>query len=220
MDWLERMGQVVRSQINSLITENEDPEKILEEAVMNMEQQVIEMRKALAAAIATHKRTERQFAHYQAGVSQWYERAQLALNNGNEALARDALTRRVAYQTNLNILQTQLEQQKTVIQKVRADLQKLEHKYLEAKAKKNLYVAQLRSAMAHQRFQEIAGNLNTNSSLSVFEQIEAKILELDAQSELMTPAVDPLEQQFATLEGSDAVEAQLNQLKAKRLNPS
>lgn len=65
MGWLNRVGRVVRAQINSLISEAEDPEKILEKAVMDMEQELIAMRRALAEAIATQKSTERIVANYQ-----------------------------------------------------------------------------------------------------------------------------------------------------------
>ncbi|NJO94097.1 MAG: hypothetical protein HC820_06575 [Hydrococcus sp. RM1_1_31] len=76
MGWLERLGRVVRTQIDSLVKEAEDPEKILEQAVMGMEQELIEMRRALAEAIATQKSTERQTANYQMAAQKWYDRAQ------------------------------------------------------------------------------------------------------------------------------------------------
>ncbi len=214
MSFFKRLEGVVRAQINGLIREAEDPEKVLEQAVLEMEQEVIEMRRSLASAIATHKRTERQVTTYQTTAQQWYERAQLALDKGNEALARDALMRRQSYQGNLKTLEEQLRQQREFIQKIKTNLLELEKKYLEAKTKKNLYLARLRSANANQKFQEIMGNLETGRSVSVFEQIEAKIIELDAQSGAL---VDPLEEQFNRLEGNQEIETQLEQLKNQRL---
>ncbi|AFY75904.1 MAG: PspA/IM30 family protein [Hydrococcus sp. C42_A2020_068] len=207
MGWLERMGRVLRAQMNSLVNEAEDPEKILEKAVMDMEQKLIEMRRALAEAIATQKSTERYIANYQQASQKWYERAQIALEKGNEALAKEALLQRQSYQKQAQSLQAQLEEQGEVIGKLKKDLRTLEHKYTEAKAKKNLYIARLRSAMATQKIHEITSNLNSASSVSVFEQIETKILELEARSQLTSASVtDSLEEKFASLEDGDNVD--------------
>ncbi|HAC64409.1 MAG TPA: phage shock protein A [Cyanothece sp. UBA12306] len=218
MEWLQRISRVVRSQINSLVEETEDPEKILDNAIAAMEQELIAMRQALAQAIATNKSAQRQLAHHQKAAQKWYERAQMSLDKGNEPLAREALINRQSYQTQAQGLEQQLKQQNQVITKVKQDLRNLEHKYGEAKTKKSLYLARLRSAMASQRLQEIMGNLQPGSSSSVFEQIEAKILELEAQSELtQSYNVDPLEKQFAILENHHQIDEQLTDLKAKKL---
>jgi len=201
MGWLERLGRVVRTQIDSLVKEAEDPEKILEQAIMAMEQELIEMRRALAEAIATQKSTERQAASYQMAAQKWYDRAQISLQKENEALAREALIQRQSYLERAKALQTHLEQQTGVISQVKKDLRSLEQKYIEAKAKKNLYLARLRSALATQKLHEISGNLNGASSISIFEQIETKILELEAESELMNaPLKDSLDKKFTALE--------------------
>jgi phage shock protein A len=218
MGWLERMGRVLRAQMNSLINEAEDPEKILEKAVMNMEQELIEMRRALAEAIATQKSTERYVANYQQAVQKWYERAQVALEKGNEALAKEALLQRQSYQKQAQSLQAQLEEQSEIVGKFKKDLRTLEHKYTEAKAKKNLYIARLRSALATQKIHEITSNLNSTSSVSVFEQIETKILELEARAELTGASItDSLEEEFAALEDGDNVDIELAKMKAKQL---
>lgn len=214
MGWLERLGQAVRAQVNSLIREAEDPEKLLEEAVMAMEQELIQMRQGLAEAIATQKRTEREIHKYRQAGQTWYQRAQLALNKGDETLAREALVKWQTCQTQGRTFETQLEQQSQIVSRLKKDLRKLEHKYSEAKTKKSLYLARLRSAVASQKMREIMGNLNTNSTATLFEQLESRILELESHVELMDArASDPLEKEFAALEGQDRVEAALLDLK-------
>ncbi|NJK47204.1 PspA/IM30 family protein [Candidatus Gracilibacteria bacterium] len=204
MGWLNRVGRVVRAQINSLISEAEDPEKILEKAVMDMEQELIAMRRALAEAIATQKSTERIVANYQQAAQKWYDRAQLSLHSGNEASAREALMQRQSYQQQAQSLQAQLEEQSKIGSNLKKDLRTLEQKYSEAKAKKNLYIARLRSAQAQQKMHEIAGNLNGASPSSIFERIETKILELEAESELTgASGRDSLEEKFIAIEGKD-----------------
>ncbi|MEA5512109.1 PspA/IM30 family protein [Crocosphaera sp. UHCC 0190] len=220
MEWLERVSRAVRAQINSLVQEAEDPEKLLEEAIAQMEQELIAMRRALAEAIATHKSAERQLARYEAAASKWYERAELALEKGNEVLAREALVNRQSYQQQAQTIQNQLGQQTQIIQKVKQDLRQLEQKYSEAKAKKSLYLARLRSAMASQKLNEVMGNFVPGSSDNLFEKIDARILELEAQSELMGHLGDPLEKQFTELEGNKNIEADLANLKAKKLKSS
>ncbi len=218
MEWLDRISRVVRSQINSLIQEQEDPEKVLETAIAQMEQELIAMRRALAEAIATNKSAQRQLTHHQKAAEKWYERAQLAMDKGNEPLAREALINRQSYQIQAQGIQNQLQQQNQVVEKVKQDLRTLERKYAEAKAKKSLYLARLRSAMASQRLQEIVGNLNSGSSTSVFEQIESRILELEAESDLtQSLSADPLEKQFMDLENNKTIDAEIANLKAKKL---
>jgi phage shock protein A len=217
MSLLKRIGGIIRSQINDFVSDAEDPEQVLEETVAAMEQEVIEMRRALAAAIATHKRTERQVTNYQMSMTKWYERAQMALEKGNETLARDALMRRQSYQTNLQTLESQLGEQRKVIQKIKTNLLDLEKKYLDAKTKKNLYIARLRSAAAHEKFQSLTDDLHPNSASQVFEKLETQIIELEAKSSAL---VDPLEEKFLSLEDNQKVDQQLKAMKQKQLDSS
>ncbi|GBF82353.1 PspA/IM30 family protein [Aphanothece sacrum] len=220
MEWLERISRVVRAQINYLVQENQDPEKILEDAISLMEQELITMRRALAEAIATYKQGQRQVSLNERAGQKWYERAQLALDKGNEPLAREALVNRQSYQIQAHEITTQLEQQRQIIDKVKQDLYELERKYNQTKTKKNIYLARLRSATASQKMQEVMSNLNTTGSNNIFEQIEARILELEAHSELMNGmSSDPLEKQFTALEGNHTVDNELANLKAKKLKP-
>ncbi|MGP0127703.1 MAG: PspA/IM30 family protein [cyanobacterium endosymbiont of Rhopalodia musculus] len=218
MEWLERISRVVRSQINSLIKEEEDPEKVLETAITQIEQELIAMRRALAEAIAINKSAQRQLAHHQKAAEKWYERATMAIDKGNDPLAREALINRRSYQIQVQGIENQLEQQNQVVEKVKQDLRTLERKYAEAKAKKSLNVARLRSAIASQRLQEIVGNLHSGSSTSIFEQMESRILELEAESQItQSLSTDPLEKQFMALEMDKIIDTEIVNLKAEKL---
>ena len=218
MGLLDRIGRVIRAQINSLGNEAQDPEKLLEEMTAQMELELIEMRRALAEAIATHKSMERQKSAHQLNAKKWYERAQLAIDKGNEALAKEALVNRQSYLGNAQGIESHLAEHSKVIQRVKQELQTLERKYGEVRAKKSLYLARLRSAVATQKLQEIVGNWNDGSASSVFERMESKILELESENELLTQYRDPVEKQFNALEGDRAVQSELEQLKANRRN--
>ncbi len=214
MDILQRLWRIIRANINSLLQKTEDPEKILEQAVSDMQEDLVKLRQAVAQAIASQKRTERQASQAENTADQWKKRAQLALEKGNEDLAREALTRRQSYQQTADSLKEQLSQQNQVIDKLKSDMRKLESKISEAKNKKDMYIARARSAQATQRVNELMSGVNTGSSLSAFEQMEDRVNEMEASAEASQQlGQDDLEQQFASLEQGGNVDEELNQLK-------
>jgi phage shock protein A len=218
MGLIDRILRVIRANLNSLIGQAEDPEKILEQAVEEMQQDLIQLRQAVAQAIATQKRTERQASQAQTTANDWYNRAQLALSNADENLAREALTRRKSYQETAKAMQAQLEQQASVVTKLKENMRTLESKISEAKTKKDLYIARARSAQASQKINEMLGNVGTGSSLSAFERMEEKVMQLEAQSEAIEQlGSSDLEKRFAALEGGNDIDAELATLKANMM---
>ncbi len=190
MSLFDRLVNVVRSNLNSLLREGEDPEKIIEATIEELEQQVISQRQSLAGAIALQKRTERQSNQYQAQAQEWYRRAQIALRQGQEQLAKDCLQRRQAYLQQAQLLDNQITSQLTIIGQLKEQLRLLETKVTEMKLKKDLYLAKYRSAATSQTLAQFNHH-------RVLDQIEQKILELEAQTELNR---DPLEAKFQNLE--------------------
>jgi phage shock protein A len=219
MELFNRVGRVLKSQLTHWQQQQEAPEELLERLLGEMELELIELRRALAQTIATFKSTERQRDAQNLIAQRWYEKAQTALDGGNESLAREALTQRQSYQHHTEALGKSLGEQRTVIEKVRGDLQKLERKYLELKSQKSLYLARLKSAIAAQKIEEIAGNLDNASASSLFERIETKILELEAERELLNLPPSPLDKKFEQWEEQQAVEATLAAMKARRSLP-
>ena len=218
MGLLERISRVIRATINSLIGEAEDPEKLLEQTVLDMQSDLMQLRQAVAQAIATQKRTERQHRQTETAAQDWYERAQLAMERGDESLAREALERRHSYKITAVSMAEQLEQQRTIVTKLKQDMRTLEHKINDAKTKKDMYLARVRSAQASQRINEMMGQLNNKGSLSAFEKMENRILELEAQSEALASLdSDSVEEKFTALESSEGVDAEFAALKAKTL---
>lgn len=221
MGLFDRIMRVIRANINSLVGKAEDPEKILEQAVIDMQEDLIQLRQAVAASIATQKRTERQYSQTQSQADEWYRRAQLALQKGDDNLAREALTRRKTYQETAAAMKGQLEQQSAVVNQLKQNMRQLESKIADAKAKKDLYVARARSAKASEKLNEMMGQFNTGSAMNAFERMEEKVLQLEARSQALAElgAADSLESKFASLEGSSGVDAELAAMKAQ-LRPS
>jgi phage shock protein A len=174
------------------------------------------MRQAVAQAIATQKRTERQFSQAQSQAQEWYQRAQLALQKGDENLARQALTRRKSYQDTANAMEIHLQQQTELVNRMKQDMRLLEGKIAEAKTKKDLYIARARSAQATQKMNEMLGNINTKGASNAFERMEEKVLQLEAQAEAVGELnSSQLENKFAALQGTDEIENELAALRTQ-----
>jgi len=216
MAFFDRIWRVIRANLTSLISQVEDPEKILEQTVLDMQDDLIRLRQAVAQAIATQKRTERQQLQA-AGMSQeWYQRAQLALQKGEEPLAREALSRRKTYQDTADALKTQIDQQSTIVTQMKQNMVMLESKLSEAKTKKDMYIARARSAKASEKLNDMMGKFSPDGSVAAFERMEQKVLELEAKSEAIAELnSDTLEQKFAQLASNDDVDAELAAMKAQ-----
>lgn len=222
MGLLDRISRVIRANLNSLISQAEDPEKILEQTVLDLQDEMIRLRQAVAQAIATQKRTERQCSQAQTTADEWYRRAQLALEKGDEGLARDALTRRKTYLDTASALKLQVEQQSAIVAQMKQNMRALESKVSEAKTKKEMYIARARSAKASQQINEMMNRVGTtSSSLSAFERMEEKVLQLEAKAQAIAEiSADDLTARFAALEGGTDVDAELAAMKANLLPDS
>ncbi|BAT53679.1 putative chloroplast membrane-associated 30 kD protein [Nostoc sp. NIES-3756] len=218
MELIKRIQRVISANFNSAVASREDPEKILEKTVMEMQQHLLQLRQGVAQAIATQKRTERQAASAQSTAEEWYRRAQLALQQGNEPLAKEALTKRQAYVKAAETFSSQITEQVEIVTRLKQDMRTLELKLAEAKTKKDMYIARARSAEASYKLQEMLSGGSATSSLNAFERMEEKVLQVEAKSELINQlGSDDLQKQFDALEAGDDVDKQLAAMKAKTL---
>ncbi|MCF4966127.1 PspA/IM30 family protein [Nostoc sp. CMAA1605] len=218
MELIKRIVRVINANLNSFLDSAEDPEKVLEKTVMEMQENLVLLRQGVAQAIATQKRTERQAASAQSTAEEWYRRAQLALNQGNEPLAREALTKRHAYLETATALNNQIQQQNQVVARLKQDMRTLELKIAEAKTKKDMYIARARAAQASSKLQDMLSEASATSSKSAFDRMEEKVWQLEAQSEAIAQlGNDNLEKQFTALEAAQDVEQELAAMKANLL---
>lgn len=208
MGLFDRISRVVRSNLNSVVNRAEDPEQVLEQTVQEMQTDLLQLRQAVAQAIATSKRSERQLHQSQSLAKQWQERAQLALQQGNEGLARDSLVRRRSYTETVKLITAQLAQQNAVVIKLKQSMTGLETKIAEAKTRKDLFIARAKAAQASQNLHETLGRVNGRSPLNAFDRMEERVQQLEAQAEVMAElSDDDLDQQFAALEKGSEVTA-------------
>ncbi|HAG85302.1 MAG TPA: hypothetical protein DD379_05875 [Cyanobacteria bacterium UBA11162] len=216
MGLFDRLSRVVRANLNDMVSKAEDPEKILEQAIIDMQEDLVQLRQAVARAIATQKRTEQQYNKNQSEANNWHQRAQLALQKGDENLAREALSRKKTTSEAATTLKTQLDQQSTQVDTLKRNLIALEGKISEAKTKKDMLKARVSAAKANEQLQSTIGRLGTSSAMGAFERMEEKVLEIEARSQAIGElAGNDLESQFAMLESGSDVDDELAAMKAQ-----
>ncbi|HEY9670650.1 MAG TPA: PspA/IM30 family protein [Waterburya sp.] len=215
MGLFDRLSRVVRANLNDMVSKAEDPEKILEQAIIDMQEDLIQLRQAVARAIATQKRTEQQYNKNQTEANNWQQRAQLALTKGDENLAREALVRRKSVAEAAATLKTQLDQQTTQVDTLKKNLIALESKISEAKTKKDMLKSRAAAAKANEQLQNTIGRLGTSSAMGAFERMEDKVLEMEARSQAAYELTgNEIEQQFKLLESGSDVDDELAAMKA------
>ena len=216
MGLFDRLSRVVRANLNDMVSKAEDPEKILEQAIIEMQEDLVQLRQAVARAIAAQKRTEQQYNKNQAEANNWQKRAQLALTKGDENLAREALMRKKTNADTAAALKQQLDQQTTQVDTLKRNLIALESKISEAKTKKDMLKARAKAAKANEQLQSTIGSLGTGSAMAAFDRMEEKVMELEASSQAAGELGGVgLEQQFAQLEAGSGVDDELEAMKAQ-----
>jgi phage shock protein A len=180
-----------------------------------MQNDLIKMRQATAQVIASQKQLEKKYEAAQQASDDWYKRAQLAMEKGDEDLAREALTRRKSYAENAESMKTNLDAQKDAVEKLIANTRLLESKMAEAKSKKDTLKARAASAKTNKAVNDMVSGMSTSSALSAFERMEEKVMSMEAEAEAMGvfAAPDDLEKQFKALEAGGGIDDELQALK-------
>ncbi|MBE3064652.1 MAG: PspA/IM30 family protein [Spirochaetes bacterium] len=221
MGILERIRTVLKSNINALISKAEDPEKMLTQLVMDMNEQLIEAKKQVAMSIADEKKLERQLLENRGQAEEWERKAMLAVKASKDDLAKEALVRKQEYDGYASSFQKEYDSQHSAVEQLKDALRQLQSKIEEASRKKNLLVARAKRAEAQKQIQQTMGSLSANSSFDTFDRMAQKVDQIEAEADAMKElaSVTPdqkLEDKFKELEGSGAnADTLLEDLKAK-----
>jgi phage shock protein A len=216
MGLFDRIRRVVSANLNDMVSKAEDPEKMLEQAILEMQEDLVQLRQGVAQAIAAQKRTEKQYNDAQNEINKWQRNAQLAIQKGDENLARQALERKKTYTDTSAALKTSLDQQSGQVENLKRNLIQLESKISEAKTKKEMLKARITTAKAQEQLEGMVKGMNTSSAMAAFERMEEKVLMQEARAQSAAElAGSDLESQFAALEGSSDVDDELAALKAQ-----
>ncbi|MDR0551482.1 MAG: PspA/IM30 family protein [Spirochaetaceae bacterium] len=222
MGMFSRLKTVIASHINALIGKAEKPEKMLNQLLIDMNEQLIASKKAVAQAIADEKKLERETANQRALASEWERKAMLAVNAGDDDLAREALKRKQDYDNAYTEYDKQWQAQKDAVEKLKSSLKELQIKIDDAQRKKNLLIARAKRAEAQQKIQDtMSGMAGSKGSFDTFDRMARKVDEMEAQADASKELADfsadsDLDKKFAKLEKSDAsTDSALLELKQK-----
>jgi phage shock protein A len=215
-----RIAQLIKSNLNDLISRSEDPEKMLNQVVLDMNNQLVEAKKQVAASIADEKRLAKQFEQESANASEWERRAMMALRAGNEELAKEALNRKREHDELATTFKEQWGKQKAAVDQLKRALRMLNDKIEEAKRKKNVLIARKKRAEAQKAIQETMHGLKDQSAFETFERMGQKIDQMEAEAEAEGELAeeytgDVLASQFSTLERAHNADEDLMALKRK-----
>ena len=200
MSLMERVTALIRANLNDLIDQAEDPEKMLKQVIVDMENQLIQVKTQVAIAIADEHLLVKKQKENTAKQASWMRKAELAVDKGDDALARAALERADLCRQTSEALDEQLSDQRTQTESMRAALRKLEHKLTEARTKVDFMIAQHRRSRAVRKSEE--------ANLPIRSNRHAAAVEL--------ATTDSIDDRFAMLERGDRIDQLLSELKARR----
>lgn len=222
MGIFQRLKTLFSSNVNSLISKAENPEKMLNQLIIDMNEQLIESKKAVAMAIADEKKLEREVAAQQEQAKDWERKAMLAVRSGDDELAKEALLRKQEYENNYTQFNQQWQAQKASVGKLKDSLRDLQSKIEEAQRKKNILVARAKRAEAQQKIQQTISSVSGNkSSFEAFDRMAQKVDQMEAEAEAAKELDDlssstDLNKRFAALEkSSSSADLLLEELKTK-----
>ena len=205
----DRLSTLLRSNINDLISRAENPEKMLNQLIVDMRTQLAKAKQQVASAIADEKRLAAQAEQEKKLAEEWEKRAELAVRENRDDLAKQALLRYNEHVQGAVQLQETWVKHREETEKLKTSLRQLNDKIEEAKRKKNILIARAKRAEAHKRIQETMSSMSDKSAFETFErmteQIEHEERKLIAAAEVNEDlSGDSLMQQFQSLEKADA----------------
>jgi phage shock protein A len=223
MGLFDRLSSLIKANLNDLISKAEEPEKLLEQSILDMRSQLAKAKQQVAAAIADEKRLRDQADQEFKQSGEWEQRAMLAIQQNRDDLARQALMRQQEHGEHAAALQKTWETHSAETEKLKSLLRDLNDKIEEAKRKKNLLLARARRAEAQQRIQATMSGLSEKSAFEAFSRMEEKIEQnerrLTASAEIEEEfSGDRLQSDFKRLEkaaGGLSADARLLELKQK-----
>ncbi len=215
-----RLAALIKSNLNDLISSAEDPEKMLNQVLIDMGNQLIEAKKQVAMAIADEKRLAKQAEQEAAKAAEWERRAMMAVRAGDDALAKEALGRKKEHTTLAEQFKEQWAKQKKSVDQLKLALRMLSNKIEEAKRKKQILIARKRRAEAQKAIQETLSGMNEASAFETFDRMASSIDQMEAEAEAASELAeeytgDVLAHKFDRLEVTAGAEEDLLDLKRK-----
>ncbi|MCP4396787.1 MAG: PspA/IM30 family protein [bacterium] len=221
MGIFSRMSDIFKANLNEIIDKAEDPAKMMDQMVREMQENLREAKIQVAKAIADEKKLHYQVKQNEVQSKNWESKAMLALKKGDERLAKEALKQKQTYDGLSASVRGQWEEQNSMSSKLKDNLRALESKIDEARRKKEILIARQKRAEAQKKIHDVMTGLNDKSAFANFDRMEQKVMEIEAQADAAVELeMDTLDDQFRALEAGSGVDDELAALKAKMsLNP-
>jgi phage shock protein A len=221
MALLERVATLVRANINDLVDRAEDPEKMIKQVILDMQNQFIQVKTQVAIAIADLHLLEKKKQENIEKQAEWMRKAELAVEKKKDDLARPALERALSYQQMSASFDEQIADQKTEVELLKDALRKLDQKISEAQAKSDLLIAQHRRSRAVTRAGQAQMKAGDKMKLGTFDRMVAKVNREQAVGRATTEMLgDDVEERLAALQREDEVERLLNEIKSRKALPA
>jgi phage shock protein A len=217
MPLLDRVSTLIRANLNDLIDRAEEPEKMIKQVILDMQNQLLQVKTQVAMAIADLHLLQQKKTSNEEKVREWMRKAELAVAKGQDDLARNALERFESYRELTASFAQQLEDQHAQVEQLKTALRQLEQKLVEAEGKADLLVAQHRRARAAGRAGDARLAIDTQSRSTAFDRMKRKVAQSEALGKAKADmAADHVEERLTALEREDRIDQLLADLKARR----
>lgn len=213
-----RISDILKANINDLIDKAEDPEKMVKQLIIEMEEQVDEATRALGQAMGSQKVAAKELADAMAESADWNDKAKLALKAGNEVLAKKALDAKVGIDQQVAGLQESYDQMSAQVDKLKEQVQGLKIKLEEARSRQNVLIARSKVADAMTQAATSVSSTSVDSAFAKLDAMERKIAEKEGTAEAFTELnqIDiETDDSFKKLEHEAAVNDEMARLKAE-----
>ncbi len=215
MSIFNRISDILKANINDLLDRAEDPEKMVKQIIADMEEQVRDATEALGQAMASEKQAYAQLEKAKQNSREWEDKAKLAINAGNEELARKALTSKVEVDKNIQAFQASYDQIAAQTSELHSRVEVLRQKLEEARQRQNMLIARAKMADATENVATAMTETDPDSALAKLEKMERKVEDKEARAEAfaeMSGETVFARDEFAELETNQAVDAELQRL--------
>jgi phage shock protein A len=217
MGLLERVGTLIRANLNDMIDRAEDPEKMIKQVMMDMENQYLQVKTQVAVSIADQHMLEKKLRENEDLGKDWMRKAEVSVDKGQDDLARAALDRFHTSQRLTLSYREQVDDQRAQVEALKSALLKLEQKLDEAKSKRDLLLARHRRSVALGKAARAQTALGDNSKSVTFDRLKDRVHHTEsvatAEVELLT---DEVGEKLTRLDRDNEVERLLNDLKSRR----
>jgi phage shock protein A len=217
MALLERVATLIRANINDLVDKAEDPEKMIKQVILDMQNQLLQVKTQVAISIADQHVLDKRLKENEEAEQQWLKRAEMAVDKGDEALARAAVERAMSYKSMTASFRQQVEDQRTQVENLKTALVKLQQKLVEAQSKSDMLIAQHRRSRALGKATTAGMAMGDDSKSAAFDRMKHKVQHSESTAQANADLLaDDVDGRFAAMEKEGEIDRLLEEIKSKR----